>query len=356
MNYFTLILSIIILFSETVNAQQHPIQDQIFEEIIQLDFSESDQPVVFTQDGDHLVHILNATTFEPETKLASKGRGPGELQTLNASFLDKDHNRVFLIGPDKRMVGYNFSGELIYDKLISDLSPGLMNQKNPSMDIRDGYLFISSSQPLMASGEPAGPLPFIQMIDTSTTEIVYEFTITPDQLGFEDHEVVEKSNRVMLHPELVMINDRLSVIVINGLPYFYFFVNGEFVERMEIEVDFDTEYIATTREEFGDHVGVRTPSNINSIQLIKDGHLLISYGNIHQDIPVGFSVYRIDHSVKTGLNDEITVSRVKDQELSGFEDLSELNLTYHKGDLFIHNNYDWLAHQIYVIEDIDLGL
>ncbi|MEX2477032.1 MAG: hypothetical protein WD357_01255 [Gracilimonas sp.] len=349
------VFSFFILILATATAQDHPIESQIFDEITQLEFSDSGQPVVFTQDGDHLVHILNQNSFEPEIQLVPKGQGPGELQTQHASFLDKKNNRVFMIGPDKRMIGYNFSRKLIYDALIEDLSLGLMNQKNPTMLIKDKYLFISSSPPLMASEKPDEPIPFIQMIDTTTTKVVYEFTMSLDQLAFESYDVVEKANQVILHPELVMINDRLSVLVINGLPYFYFFVNGEFVKRTEIDADFEVEYITSTREEFGDNVGVRTPSNINSVQLIGNDHLLLSYGNIHQEIPVGFSVHRIEHSVQSGLNDEITITKIKDQTLTGFEDLSELNLTYHKGDLFIHNNYDWLAHQIYVIEDLSLG-
>ena len=343
------------LCSVTTKAQDHPIEDQVFDEITQLEFTNAGQPVVFTQSGDHLVHILNSITFEPEAKLVPKGRGPGEIQTLYAAFLDSNNDRVFLIGPDKRMIGYNFSGELIFEKLIEELSPGLTNQKNPTMFIKENYLFVSSGQPLMSSAKPDESLPFIQMIDTATTEVVYEFTMTLEQLAFEDFDVVEKVNFLKLQPELIMINDRLSVLTINGLPYFYFFVNGEFVKRKKIDADFEVEYITSTKKRFGDNVGVRTPSNINSIQLIEDDHLLISYGNIHQEIPVGYSVFRIDHSPKSGLNDEIKVTKITDQKITGFEDLSELNLTYHAGNLFIHNNYDWLAHQIYVIKEADLG-
>ena len=334
-------------------AQDHPIEKHIFEKITQLEFTKQGKPVVFTKNGDHLVHVLNQDTYDIEASFVQKGNGPGELQMVKAAFLDQKNDRVYLAGMDKRVLGYTLAGELIFEKAFDDMPLSVAHHKTPSLMVRNGYLFASESQLLNLSELPQDPISVVKMLDTTTTELVYEFTLTMQQLAFPNLHELRKTNTVPIHPMLTFINDRLSVVTINGLPYFYFFVNGEFRQRTEIDTDYQVEFTTATREEFGDRIGVRTPSNINNIQRMVDNKLLISYGNTHQDIPIGYSIYEIEHNPKPGLQDEISVLKISGNTLEKMEDMSEMNITWHEGGLFIHNNYDWLAHQIYVIRDIN---
>jgi len=345
-------LTITLFFTTTVLfAQEHPIEKHIFDEITQLEFSREGKAFVFTKGGEYLVHVLNQDTFDIEHSFVKRGNGPGELQMIKAAYVDQANDRVFIAGMDKRLLGYSFSGELIFEKTFDELPVPRPNSKNLSLNIRDGYLFISQILSLNFTDLPTGPLPLVKMLDMSSEELVYEFTITKDQLAFPNPDKLEKANNVPIHPKLIFINKRLSVITIDGLPYFYFFVNGEFVQRTKIETDFQVEFITSKREGLGNGVGVRVPSNLNCIQLVDDTKLLISYGNVHQEIPVGYSMYEINHTPGQTLLDDISVNKLADARLKENNDMSAMAITYREGDFFIHNRFDWLAHQIYVKEN-----
>lgn len=346
---FHLIVFHFFLITNILFAQDHPIEKHIFDKIIKLEFTKEGKAIVFTRDGDHLVHVLDQNTYDIEFSFVPKGNGPGELQMINAAFVDHSNNRVYLAGMDKRVLGYSMTGELFFEKTFDDFPVSVAHNKNPSLILREGYLFISQSQILNLSELPEHPISLVKMLDTTTTELVYEFTLSMQQLAFPNLTELRKANSVPIHPTLTFINERLSLITINGLPYFYFFVNGEFVHRAKMDTDYQVKFITSTREEFGNSVGVRIPSNINSIQLIDNNQLLISYGNTHQDIPIGYSIYEIDHNPGLGLFDDISVRKIADASLDEIEGMSEMNITYYEGDFFVHNNYDWLAHQIYVI-------
>lgn len=332
-------------------AQDHPIEKHIFDKITQLEFTKEGKAVVFTKGGGHLVHVLNQDTYDIEMSLIPKGNGPGELQMIKAAFLDYKNDRLYVAGIDKRVLGYTLEGELIFEKTIDELPVPRPNSKNLSLIIREGYLFISQILPLNFTNPPNGPIPLVKMIDIDSEELVYEFTLNKEQLAFPDPDRLERANNVPIHPTLIFISERLSVITIDGLPYFYFFVNGEFVERIKIETDFQVEFITSKKEEFGNAIGVRIPSNLNSVQLINDNQLLISHGNIHQEIPVGYGIYEINHTPGQTLFDDISVNKLAAARLKENENMSAMTITFHEGDFFIHNRFDWLAHQIYVIEN-----
>jgi len=339
------------LTSNVLFAQDHPAEKHIFDKITQLEFTKEGKAMVFTKGGDHLVHVLHQDTFEMEASLVPKGNGPGELQMIKAAYLDHQNGRMYVAGMDKRVLGYSLSGELIFEKTFDEFPIPRPNSKNLSLLIRDGYLFISQILSLNFTDPPTGPIPLVKMLDMNSGELVYELTLTQKQLAFPDPDKLKRANNVPIHPTLTFINKRLSVITIDGLPYFYFFVNGEFVQRTKIETDFQVEFITSKREEFGNAVGVRIPANLNSIQLVDNNKLLIAHGNIHQEIPVGYGIYEIKHTPGKTLLDDISVVKTGGALLEENEDVSAMAITYHKGDFFIHNRFDWLAHQIYVIEN-----
>lgn len=333
-------------------AQDHPVEKHIFDKITQLEFTEEGKAVLFTKDGDHLVHLLNENTFTIEDSFVPKGNGPGELQMVKAAFIDQENNHVYLTGIDNRILGYTLAGEPVFEKTFDELPVPGPNSKNLSLIIRDGYLFTSEMHRLNLSELSDDPIPMVKMFDIASTDLVYEFTLTPEQLAFPNVNDLSEARNVPIHPILTFINERLSVVTIDGLPYFYFFVNGEFVQRTEIDTDFRVEFATSRRDEFGNTVGVMTPANLNSLQLIHDNKLLISYGNIHQEIPVGYSVYEISHTQGRGLLDDISVRKTADVRIEEIEDISALNITYHDGDLFIHNRFDWLAFNVHVMRNM----
>lgn len=361
MNLFKVIayilLSLPLFIPQIAKAQTHPIEDQIFNQINEIGFTDNGHLIVLKEKGDYLVHVLNPETFEVEQKLVRRGKGPGELLKASTYYIDQENNIIYLAGFDKRVIGVSISnGELLFEKTFTEIKGAMNTNQTPSMIIKDGHLFMSNSGRLDPSQPAESSLPVVSIFDTSSAELIFNFELTNEQLAFPNLDDLTKANAVPLSTELLLFSDRLSLITIKGLPYFYFFVNGEFRKRVELNPDFEVSFITSTREEFGSSVGIKVPAYINNAELLDENKVLISYGNIHQEeISLGYSIYQIDHTLKPGLQDRISVKLVLDQRLEEIEGVSEFNITPYNGKLFMHNNYYWLASEIYVVEVPDLN-
>jgi hypothetical protein len=287
-----LIFLTLLLWVQPLVAQKHPIEQQVLNQINELQFTKSGKAVLYQEKGDFLVHILNEETFEVEQKLVRRGKGPGELPRASAFYLDQENNILYLAGFDRRIIGVSLStGETLFEKTFSDLRATIQND-TPSMFIHEGYLFYSNTGQLNPFEPIDKPLPVVSMFDTASTKLVYNFSLDIEQLAFPNFDDLEKANSVTISTFFLRMNERLSLLSIKGIPHFYFFLNGEFSQRIELDPDFDVSFITSTREEFGDNIGTRTPSYINNLEKLDEEHVLISYGNIHQEeIPLGFSIF-----------------------------------------------------------------
>ncbi|WP_421773846.1 hypothetical protein [Gracilimonas sp.] len=348
-----------ILFFQSYSAvgQSHPIQKQVFNQINNLEFTAEGKAVVLQGKGDFLIRVLNEKTYEVEQELVRRGNGPGELPKASSFYLDQEKNIIFLAGADRRIIGVSLlNGKTVYEKTFPKLKSISSSDFTPTMIIDDGYLFFSSKGGIDPSTPSDLPLPVVSLFDTSSTEQVFSFYLPVDDLAFRDLEDLGRANRVPLSASLVMLNERLSIVTFQGIPSFYFFVNGEFIKRVGLNPDFEVTFITSKRDIFGQKAGIRTPAYINNIEKLDEEHVLISYGNIHQEeIPMGYSVFRITSTPDLGLQDEIIVEKVLDKELPEIDEISAYNITAQQRILFLHNNFDWLAHQIYALEAPELN-
>src|SRR6056297_3726433 len=104
MKYFLYGIVCVFLSTNILTAQNHPIENHIFDKITQLEFTKEGKAVVFKKGGDHLVHVLNETTYDIEASFVPEGNGPGELQMVKAAFVDHKNDRIYVSGVDKRVL------------------------------------------------------------------------------------------------------------------------------------------------------------------------------------------------------------------------------------------------------------
>ncbi len=89
MNYYFTLFAFVSLFSSALLAQDHPIEEQVFNQINEIGFTSDGHVIVMKEKGDHLIHVIHPETFKVEQKLVRRGNGPGELPQAFAYYIGK---------------------------------------------------------------------------------------------------------------------------------------------------------------------------------------------------------------------------------------------------------------------------
>ncbi len=334
-------ICLIILGSSTLSsAQGHPLEDLFFEKLAALFFTNDGIPVVVKDASDYKVAVIDSASYQVHSQLIRKGKGPGEIGLLTGFGFNYAKNEVCLTGYQLRLVCSDLNNNITEDSKIPWLK---------SIGVSTPYQFYIEKDelliPLYTRLSVKNPTNEIKIAAISTFQNLQKvsyLTLSLNDLGLTYLDDLSLANTIILKPRVLKLNDRLTLVCIAGMPYFYIFENRNFVKKVKIDTSYEVLITISIKPEFPSP-GIQTPANINNLQLINESHFLVSHGNSHQDIPMGIDVYQFEE-----LHNELSINRTKQIKIPNLpEEVSEPNVTLKNGDMFIITNYHFLSSQIF---------
>ena len=131
-----------VLIINTIYAQEI-LGDAVLSEIDELRFL-GDTLIAVQNDGDFVISLFDITTGSEIGNMMRRGQGPGEISRPAATYLDENTGNIYVLGTDRRLVGYSAEGTLIYDKLFDELPAAMSNSGSQSLILKGKYLFLST--------------------------------------------------------------------------------------------------------------------------------------------------------------------------------------------------------------------
>ena len=336
LSFFWLVISLPIV------AQNYSIEDHFFDNLGAVFFTDQGLPVLAQDGKDHKGIVL-----EPETgyqkKLIREGKGPGEISKVYGYGFDRINNELCLIGIGLRLVCSDLNGNTTKDMRIPWFKvSGVSSPFRFYIEEQELLLPIRS---LLSVEEPDNELKVAAISQKSDLEKVEFLSLQFEDLGLDYLDELSLANNIFIKPKVLRLSANVIMVAIPGLPYFYFFKNGEYRSKELITTDYEVRIEVSIKPEYPSP-GVLTPANLNNLQRLDDNHFIVARGNSFQKTPLGIDLYRFDlkgPSVKVEQVDQMNIENLP-------EGFSEPNVTIHDEKAYIITNYIYFAMEISVLE------
>lgn len=272
---------LLILFFTTTSAghAQPKALSEPFDQITSVTPLEDGKLLITQYEGDYKAKIYDPKRDSVLHRFIRGGKGPGESPAIMATHHTKGIDRFTFFSRDQRWIQTDIQGNLIKEKI--NLLPGVNHICSTSDKTMQLFSSLHIPGQVIDENKPI-PAGFqVNIHDLSTED---SLMITPKQLELDEIKSIGRVNSVAVDFIGHRLDEHRLLLTYTGSKHLFLFENGQLKKKIAANIpgNFGIKVV-----ERGNKMGTQAAGVFTHLQQLRNGTLLFSMGNTHQDLPFG---------------------------------------------------------------------
>lgn len=330
---------IVCLFIPICTGWTQPVQlSTTFNQITSVTSLDDGNLLVTQNKGDYKAKIYNPEKDSVLNRFIPDGKGPGESIGVVAVDHGEMRDQFTFYSRDNRWIQTDTEGNTINESVskIPDVSH-ICNAQDSTMQV---FPEITIPAQVMKENKPV-PVSFQVSLDNLSSED--SLMVKPQQLSLDEIENIERVKLLSIEFIGHRVDEERILLTYEGSRHLYLFEENLLIKKVPADIPGNFGIKVTERK---GKIGRQAAGVFTHLQHLKNGTLLFSMGNTHQDLPFG--------AIYVMVSDANNIAVSHEELYDGFGEVSGgYNHIFDGEDRFWFSEFHFTGYNIYK-EELEL--